>query len=186
MATSAKSAEITSLRVWDPLVRVLHWTLVGGVALAWLTQDFQAAHQLIGYLVLAAIALRLIWGVAGSHYARFSQFLRSPAAAIAYARHVRSGTAPRFIGHNPLGGWMIMALLLTLIAIGTSGALLTSEAWWGNEWLEESHEAIASGMLLLIVAHVAGVIHASRSHGENLARAMITGVKTAAQPGDIA
>ena len=80
----------------------------------------------------------------------------------------------------------IMALLLTLIAIGTSGALLTSEAWWGNEWLEESHEAIASGMLLLIVAHVAGVIHASRSHGENLARAMITGVKTAAQPGDIA
>lgn len=173
-------------RVWDPLVRVLHWTLVAGVAAAWLTEDAQSAHQIIGYIVVGALTLRLLWGVVGTHYARFAQFVHSPAGVWRYARAVRRDAAPRYIGHNPLGGWMVVALLLTLSAIGGTGMLMTSDAFWGEEWLEELHEMLASGLLVLVTAHIGGVIHASRMQRENLVRAMLSGTKPAAQAGDIA
>jgi cytochrome b len=174
------------VKVWDPLVRVFHWSVVGCVAAAWITaDDFRSTHEWFGYAVVALVAVRVLWGAAGSRFARFSQFVRRPAAVWAYGRGVLAGDAPRYVGHNPLGGWMVLALMLTLLAIGASGWMMTLDAFFGDEWLEELHEALANALLVLVVLHVAGVAFSSRKHAENLVRAMVTGTKRAAAPCDV-
>lgn len=176
-----------SIRVWDPLVRLLHWTFVASVAVAWMTADEgQKLHQIVGYIALAGIVIRLLWGKVGPRYARFSQFVRRPQAVIDYFQQLLAGNSPRYVGHNPLGGWMILALLVNLALVGITGHLLTTDTFWGSEVMEEVHESVASFMLLLIAAHVGGVIYSSHHHGENLARAMVTGVKPAPRTGDVA
>ena len=92
------------MRVWDPLVRLLHWGLVSSLTLSWLgTFAIAGAHQPMGYLALAIVLLRLLWGAIGSHYARFAQFVRGPRATWAYLRSVLQRREPRHLGHNPLG-----------------------------------------------------------------------------------
>lgn len=168
------------VRVWDPLVRLGHWTLAGAVAVAWLSHEGPARlHDGAGYLALAVVATRLLWGFVGPARARFVDFLRGPAATLAYARALLAGREPRFLGHNPLGGWMILALLSTVAATGLSGWLLTTDAFWGSEAVEELHEATANLLLLLIAGHVAGVLVTSWRHRESLVAAMITGRKRA-------
>lgn len=175
-----------TVRVWDPLLRVLHWSLVSGVALAWLTSEAgRRWHEPIGWFVMAVVAVRLVWGVVGSRHARFAGFLRGPAAALAYGRHAVRGNAPRYLGHNPLGAWMIVALLLALTAVGVSGWLMTTDAYFGSEFMEEAHEALAQGLLVLVALHVAGVVFTGWHQGENLVRAMWNGRKRAPAPGDI-
>ncbi len=169
-----------TVRVWDPLVRIGHWTLVAAVAVAWLSHEGPAVlHDTAGYLALAVVALRLVWGFVGPARARFADFLRGPRATLAYARALLAGREPRFLGHNPLGGWMILALLGTVAATGLSGWLATTDAFWGVAWVEELHDLLADALLLLIALHVAGVALTSLRHGENLVRAMLTGRKRA-------
>lgn len=182
----APPAQPRTLRVWDALVRLVHWTLVSAVALAWLTaEDGRVLHEAIGYAALGAIGLRLVWGFVGPRYARFAQFVRAPQVVQRYAVRVARRDAPRYVGHNPLGGWMVLALLATLAAVGLTGWLMTLDAFFGDEWLEELHEGLASGMLVLIGLHVAGVVLTSLQHGENLVRAMIDGRKRAPAAGDV-
>jgi cytochrome b len=169
-----------TVRVWDPLVRIGHWTLVVAVAVAWLSHEGPAVlHDNAGHLALAVVLVRLVWGFLGPTRARFSDFLRGPAATLAYARALLAGREPRCLGHNPLGGWMILALLLTVAATGVSGWLATTDAFWGAAWVEELHDVLADALLLLIALHVAGVLVTSRRHGENLVLAMLTGRKRA-------
>jgi cytochrome b len=104
---------------------------------------------------------------------------------IGYAQAVLRGRAPRYLGHNPLGGWMIVALLLTLAAVGLTGWLMTTDAFFGSEMVEEVHEAMASGLLGLVALHVAGVLLTGWHQAENLARAMWTGRKRGLAPGDV-
>jgi cytochrome b len=179
------------MRVWDPLVRIAHWTLVAGVLGAWITAEMdgkaaEAVHEWLGYLVLAVLALRLPWGWIGTRYARFSQFVRRPGETLAYVKAVAAGTEPRHIGHNPLGGWMIVALVVAAAAAAASGWLFVTDRFWGEEWLEETHEVLANTLLALVALHVAGVVFSSLRHRENLVRAMFTGRKRAPGPGDVA
>lgn len=170
------------VRVWDPLVRVLHWSLVVAVALAWVTaEELERAHEVIGYLVLAIVAVRLVWGFVGSRHARFSDFVRPPREVLAHARAVLEGTAPRHLGHNPIGGWMILALLAALLATAGTGWLAQEIGGRLGHLFEEVHEAAANGLLVLIGLHVLGVLAESWRAGENLVRAMITGRKVAAR-----
>lgn len=174
------------VKVWDPLVRVFHWSLVAGVALAWLTSDQgRSLHEPIGYAVIALVAVRLAWGAVGSRYARFAQFVRAPATVLDYAQRMLRGAAPRHVGHNPLGGWMVLLLLATLAAVAASGWMMTLDAYFGEEWLEQVHEALATGLLGLVALHVTGAVITGMKHGENLVRAMVTGVKRAPAPGDV-
>ena len=176
--------------VWDRFVRVAHWTLVVSVLGAWLTAEMDgkaaaALHEWLGYLALAVLALRLPWGWVGSRYARFAQFVRSPRETVAYAKAVARFSEPRHVGHNPLGGWMIVALIVMVMAAAGSGWLYATDRFWGEEWLEELHEALANGLLALVALHVAGVLFSSLRHRENLVRAMITGRKRAPGAGDV-
>ncbi|MFN4203049.1 MAG: cytochrome b/b6 domain-containing protein [Tabrizicola sp.] len=211
---SALAAGAATVRVWDPLVRLFHWGLVAAVAAAWLTADeLQPIHEVAGYAVAGLLAVRLVWGFVGSRYARFAQFVKGPGATLAYLGAMLRGQERRHLGHNPAGAAMILALLLTLSGTALTGWLIAdparvamlpalpqvvAPAWAdedGDEYgerretdgpLKEVHEALANLLLLLIAAHVGGVVLASVRHRENLARAMVTGQKRAAAPGDIA
>lgn len=176
-----------TVRVWDPLVRIFHWSLVGLFAFAFLTGDeWQTPHELAGYIVAGLIAFRLIWGFAGSRHARFSNFLYGPSTVAGFVRDTVRMKARRYLGHNPAGGLMVIALLIVIAVISLTGWMMTTDAYWGLDWVEELHEASAFAALGLIGLHIGGVIVASLEHGENLARAMITGRKRAAGPDDIA
>ena len=174
------------VRVWDPLVRIGHWALVLSIVLAWLTRHGGGVwHEWIGYASLALIALRIAWGWIGSGYARFTQFVRSPAATLRYAHLVLAHREPRYLGHNPLGGWMVLALLVNVALVGITGWLFTTDAWWGDERMENIHNTFAISLLVLAAIHVTGVIVTSLRHKENLVAAMLHGRKRAPAEGDV-
>ncbi len=176
--TAAEQPRSGSIAVWDPLVRILHWALASSIAAAWLTRHGGGIwHERIGYASLLIIALRLLWGCIGSRYARFSQFVRTPATTLNYAGHILTGRQARYIGHNPLGGWMTIALLFLATLAGVSGWIYTTDAFWGVEWVEDMHEALAILVLVLVALHLGGVVMTSWHHRENLVAAMIHGRK---------
>jgi cytochrome b len=175
-----------TVKIWDPFVRVFHWSLVASFAVAWLTaEDVRVLHEWAGYAAGALIALRLVWGIMGTRYARFRQFIRSPGTVAAYLRDIATGREARYLGHNPAGGLMILALLATMAAVAASGWIMTTDAGFGVEWVEELHEILASVMLGLVGLHVLGVVVASLRHRENLVRAMVTGRKRLPGAADI-
>ncbi len=168
----------TGVNVWDPLVLIFHWSLLVAFTGAWwLGDDGGLAHQAFGYTVLALIGLRLFWGVVGSHHARFSSFVPPPRRLWNYTRDVMARREARHLGHNPLGAAMIVALLVTLAAIGISGWLQTTDAFWGNESIDTLHVLLVNIALVLIGLHVAGVTYSSLRHRENLVCAMFSGRK---------
>jgi len=168
-------------------VRTGHWALVASIAAAWLTRKgWGAVHEWTGYAALALVALRLAWGFAGPRYARFSQFIHGQAQTLRYAGRVLEGNEPRHIGHNPLGAWMIVALLTISAFACLSGWLFTTDRYWGNERVEDLHEALAITLLVLGALHVSGVAAASLRHRENLVGAMFHGYKRPPAGDDVA
>lgn len=171
------------MKVWDPFVRAAHWCLVASVAAAWFTS--KELHEWLGYVALGIVALRIVWGGIGPNYARFRQFVLGPAATLAYAKSVAARAEPRYLGHNPLGGWMIVALLGTAAATCASGWLSITDHFWGVARVQDTHALLAEVLVVLAGLHVGGVVYASLRHRENLARAMVTGRKSPPRPGDI-
>ena len=167
-----------TIKVWDPLVRVFHWSLVTLFLAAYATgEDAGQVHIAAGYAIAGLIALRIGWGFVGPRHARFSNFVRSPRQVLAYLRDVALLGAPRYLGHNPAGGAMIIALLVMLVGTATTGYMMTTDALWGAKWVEEIHETFANLTVGLVVLHVLGVLLSSILHGENLVKSMITGQK---------
>lgn len=172
--------------VWDRPQRVLHWGLVALVVPAGFTGNVRGnLHLVLGYGALAIVAARLAWGFMGGRYARFSQFVRSPRLTLDYARAVLHGRAPRYLGHNPLGAWMILALMSAIALLALSGWLFTTDWLWGYGWLMDIHLALAWLLAALAALHVSGAILTGRRHGENLVSAMFSGGKRPAEHGDI-
>lgn len=173
------------MQVWDPLTRIFHWSLVSFVTLAWFTQEGgKFWHELFGYVTLGLVGFRILWGFVGPPYARFSQFVRGSEATLAYAGDILRGTEPRHVGHNPLGAWMILALLAAVGLVDASGWLFTTDRFWGMEWVEDLHEALADILLALVALHLAGVAFTSWRQRENLVLAMIHGRKRPASAGE--
>jgi len=176
----------TAVRVWDLYVRVVHWTLAIAVLLAWATREgWGLWHDWLGYAALALTAARLLWGWFGPKHARFADFLYPTSHTLAYARSFLKATAPRYLGHNPLGGWMIVALLAAVAATSATGWLYTTETYWGIEWVGTLHKWCANVLLALAALHVAGIAAACFRHRENLVAAMIHGRKRTPGPNDI-
>ncbi len=176
--SSGEQRQDGKIRVWDPLVRIFHWSLVGGFAVAYVTADeWDKAHELVGYIVAGLIAFRLFWGLVGSRHARFSDFIYRPSTIVGFIKDSLAMKGQRYVGHNPAGGAMVIALLLAMAGISATGYMMTLDMFWGAEWVEDAHEILVNGTLLLIILHVGGVILASFEHKENLVRSMITGLK---------
>lgn len=180
-----------TVKVWDPLVRVFHWSLAIAFTLAYASgEEWLDLHILAGYAAGGLIAFRLVWGVIGTRHARFSDFVRRPSAILTYLKQVISLKAPRHLGHNPAGGAMIMLLLISLAGTVLGGMALYAAAdnagplagliptgdYW-HDVFEGLHEVFANLTLILVIGHLAGVLVASLMHRENLVRAMITGHK---------
>jgi cytochrome b len=179
---SAETAHrsVGATRVWDPLVRVLHWTLALSVAIAWFTaHSAEEAHLWAGYYAAAVVVVRVSWGFLGTPHARFSDFVRSPATVARYLHAIVRGREARYIGHNPAGGAMVLALMAAIAATAVTGWMMTTDAYFGVPWVAAAHDLIAHGLLLLVFVHVCGVALASIRHRESLIGAMITGRKRA-------
>lgn len=169
-----------TVRVWDPVVRLFHWTVVACCLLdGFVFDDGKSIHRVIGWIAMGALAVRLVWGFVGSRHARFSDFVPGPRRLAAYLRAFAHGREPRHIGHNPAAAVMILALMTLLAATGLTGWMLTLDAFFGETWLEVLHEAIVTTIFLLVGVHVAAAIWESLRHRENLILSMITGTKKA-------
>ncbi len=164
-----------STPVWDPFIRTFHWSLVLSYLIAWVTaESVERLHEQSGYFILALLGLRIVWGLIGTPHARFSDFVYSPRNTLRYLASLLSGQPPYYRGHNPAGGWMVIALIICLLATAVSGIMI-AEAH--EELWEELHEGVAELSLLLVVLHLGGVVTASWLHRENLVKAMLSGRK---------
>ncbi len=195
-------AQVTA---WDLPTRLFHWALVLCVASAWVSYRFAEAigdatlvwHRCNGLVILTLLVWRVLWGFAGSSTARFASFVRSPRAAWDYARELRAGTSRRYLGHNPLGAWMILAFLAALFTQAgfglfaiddndlTGGPLyrLVSEAT--NTWATRWHGRVFHYVILPLVAiHIAANLLYGAVKKEPLITAMVTGSKPAVDYAD--
>lgn len=178
--------------VWDPFVRLFHWSLVLAFSIAYITEDeLLNLHAWAGYAVLGLIAARLVWGIVGTRHARFTDFVRGPKNTLAYIKDALRGRAARYLGHNPAGAAMVIALIIGLLATALSGMAVMGAAEFSGplapflmdlspetaHTLEEIHETVANLTLLLIPLHLLGVAVSSFQHRENLVRSMIDGFK---------
>lgn len=165
--------------VWDAPVRVFHWLMVAAFAGAWLTAEserWRLMHVTLGYTMVGLVAFRIIWGLMGTRYARFSAFLRSPASVIRYLTSLAKARPERHVGHNPAGALAILAILLMTWAVGVTGWAAYNSV--GGEWPGELHEGIANAMLALVAVHVLAVVVSSILHRDNLIGAMVSGYKS--------
>jgi cytochrome b len=168
----------TQVKVWDRFVRLFHWSLVTLFATAYYTRDkWEQIHIVAGYAILALVIARFIWGIVGTEHARLRDFLHPPATILRFLLDTLRMRAKRYVGHNPAGGAMVLALLLMLLTICGSGVVMTMDRFWGVKWIETVHETATYATLGLIALHVAGVILASVEHKENLIKSMFTGRK---------
>jgi cytochrome b len=169
---------LSSEKIWDPLVRIFHWTLVGCFAAnALFVDDESKLHIWIGYVVLSLVAFRVLWGFVGSRYARFTSFPPSVSHSLEQANEMITGDVKVHKGHTPLGALMIYNLIVTLSVIGASGYLMTTDMFWGVEWPEELHEIAVIWAEVSVVLHIAAVFLESYRTGISLPRAMVSGYK---------
>ncbi len=180
------------VKVWDLPVRLVHWSLVLLVIVLYVTAKVMDSaidqHAVAGYTVLALVLFRIVWGFCGGTHARFGDFLRGPAATLRYARTLLRRDHDHPLGHNPLGGWMVVVLLAALATQAMLGLfsnddilfdgplrhLVTKET---SDWMTALHAQFVPFLLGLIALHIAAVVFHTLYKGEKLAPAMITGHK---------
>jgi cytochrome b len=186
---SIRATTKSTVKAWDPLIRVFHWSLVFFFLLAFITEDdWLNLHVQAGYAVTLLIGFRLFWGLAGTRTARFTSFVKSPGAVLSHLRGMLTFKASHYLGHNPVAAVMVILLLSSIALVAFSGmVMIASEGHgpladtlfssWHGEWMEDIHEFLANFTLLLVFAHVIGVLFSSFLERENLVKAMWTGRK---------
>ncbi len=168
--------------VWDAPVRIFHWLLALCFLGAWLTAEndgYEMLHYAFGYTAGLLVVFRILWGIIGSRYARFSDFIKGPKTIIHHFVNMIKGRFDEtYLGHNPLGAIVMIALMLLTLGTAATGYLCLSEIY--GESSEELHEGIATVMLAVVGLHIAAAVVMSFMQKENLPRAMVTGRKTSA------
>ncbi len=168
-----------SVMVWDPLVRVFHWmTAILFVANVAVFDEDSLLHVYAGYTLFALVLIRLVWGLVGTRYARFSAFLPSVSAIRDHISGMFRGDVDHHLSHNPLGAIMVYNLLATLFLIGATGVMMTDMGFGSAGWVEEVHEVLSNYAIVCIGLHILGVLVESKRGGTNLVGAMVSGIKT--------
>jgi cytochrome b len=167
-----------TIKVWDLPLRLWHWVLAACVVVAWFTPTvYDRLHRIVGYTVIGLLVFRLAWGFWGSRYSRFRMVGVRLRAAPGYLLNLRRGITGRYIGLNPAGTLMLVALLLSLAVSVITGAMSVTVAFFGVWWIEDTHAYASDAVIVLVVLHVVGVVLMGVLQRENLIRAMITGRK---------
>jgi cytochrome b len=197
--------ETQTFYVWDIIIRLFHWSLLILFTTSYLTGEEETIiHIYSGYAIISLLFIRIIWGFIGSQHARFSDFIYRPSTTIKYLKSLKTEKPERFTGHNPAGGYMVIALLIMLLVTTFSGLKLYGTEGHGplannqfdtislisaakaddehgeheeEEFWEEVHEFAVNTTLFLVFIHILGVFVSGRMHNENLVKAMITGKK---------
>ncbi len=167
------------VRVWDLLVRTTHWTLAALVIANLLNEGSSPIHRQLGTAALIVVAVRLLWGFVATGYANFATFRPGARAFMAYAATMHKQKPKRYLGHNPAAAWMIVLLWGLVILLGISGWMTRIDFFWGDEWLQDVHAAIAYVLLAAVAVHITAALWMSRVHRENLVAAMWHGFKRA-------
>jgi cytochrome b len=168
----------TKILVWDRIVRLGHWLLAISFIVAYVSAEserWRLVHAVSGCLVLAAVAMRLLWGIAGTRHALFTSFVRAPKHAISYLKSLASPHPEHHTGHNPAGGWAVIGLLALSAAASITGWMAYNNV--GGAKLGQWHELASNLALLLVIVHVGAVVVSSYLHKENLLKAMLTGLR---------
>lgn len=181
------SSRARAVRVWDLPTRIFHWSFAAFVLLAWASSEADGGafwiHVYSGTLLLGFVVWRALWGVIGSRYAQFGDFVHGPETVKDYALRLFAFRPPYSVGHNPLGGWMVVALLAGVLLAVLTGMMSREDGYAGplshigGGLFGEAHEGFANLLIFLIFAHVAGVVGHGLVSRENLPRAMVTGDK---------
>jgi len=188
-----KSSSLMRVQVWDVPVRLFHWLLVLLFGVSWYTGknggiDEMTWHMWSGYALLALLAFRVLWGLVGSTSARFSQFIYGPRAATAYVAALTQRKPSNYLGHTPLGGWMVVAMLLALLVQVGTGLFANDDifvegplfAWVSkatSDWLTTVHKWNFELLLVLAGVHLAAVLYYALALRENIVTPMFTGRK---------
>jgi cytochrome b len=185
------------IRLWDLPVRLVHWSFVILLPALWWAAEVQSdidLHKKLGYIMLALLIFRFLWGFVGTSTARFGQFVRGPRGVFSYLRGLRSKQAQPIVGHNPLGGWSVIALLVLLsaqLAIGLfaqdvdgieSGPLSYLVSYETADAARELHQQIFNVLLGLVVLHLGAILFYRFVHRHDLVGPMVTGTKEFAAP----
>lgn len=166
------------VRVWDPVVRLFHWGLVTCVMLnLFLVEEGGTAHEWSGYTASALVGVRILWGFVGTRHARWGDFFPTPSRLARHLRALLRGEHPPYRGHNPVGALMMLALMALVLGLGLTGWMQGTDTWFGEEWVEELHEALANALMVAAGLHALAALVMGRLERVGLIRAMITGVK---------
>ena len=175
----AGTREIT---VWDHFVRVFHWSVASAFLLDfWVLEEGDPPHEWVGYFLGAMLILRITWGFIGPHNARFVNFFPTPSRVTKHLSDLRHNRLDHAEGHNPLGGAMVIALMLMLATVAMSGWMLTWDMFWGSSLMEDIHNISAEVTMILVVIHVAAIIIMGRITRIPLIRTMITGKRNVSE-----
>jgi cytochrome b len=159
-------------------LRVTHWALAVSITVAYFTANvLDTVHTVAGYLALGLVAFRVVWGFVGTRYSRFSSSVRSPAAVLRYLGRLLRGHPGRYLGLNPAGAAMLIAVLALAAVSALSGWMQLTVRFFGVWWVEAIHTWSSHLVAALAVAHVVAVAAVSVLQRENLPRSMITGRK---------
>ncbi|MBR0925053.1 cytochrome b/b6 domain-containing protein [Bradyrhizobium diazoefficiens] len=176
--TPADRTASRTVAVWDLPLRLWHWAFAACVLAAWFTPTvYDRLHRIVGYAVLGLLAFRFVWGFWGSRYSRFRMIRARLRAAPGYLWNLRRGITGRYIGLNPAGTLMLVALLVSLTVSAVTGAMSVTVTFFGVWWVEDTHHYSSDAAIVLVVLHVLGVLLMGILQRENLIRAMITGRK---------
>lgn len=164
-------------KVWDPVVRIFHWCTAGAfISNYWFTHDGDI-HEWLGYGVACLLFIRIVWGFVGTQHARFSDFLPTPSGLKHYVKQLTQGKHTSTTGHNPMGGLMIVTLMLLLAGTVLTGWFMTLDMFWAVPWPEEVHNLLADITQGLVFVHIVVVLTMDIFFKEGLIHAMITGNK---------
>jgi cytochrome b len=192
-AAPAASGEKIRVPVWDWPIRAFHWAITALMVVSVVTitigGDAKLWHMRAGYALLALVLFRIVWGFVGPRHARFAGFVRGPGAVLAYLKDLSRGTKKVYVGHNPLGGWSVVALLALLLLQAGTGLFANDDvitegplARLVSKDLSDSitwfHRRNGWALWTLVGIHVAAVLYYLLALKEDLIRPMITGAKT--------
>ena len=172
-------AATQQVRVWDLLVRLTHWSLAALVAINLMNDGSSSIHRWLGTAAVAVIGLRILWGIVATGYANLATFRPGLRAAIDYAGALLRGRPPRYLSHNPAAAWMMVTLWSLVGALAITGWMMRIDRFWGDEWLQGLHTALANILLAAVIVHIAAAVLMSRVHHENLIASMLHGFKRA-------
>jgi cytochrome b len=164
--------------VWNLQTRIIHWLIAIPVLFNFFIEGGDRPHKILGYIALAALVLRIIWGFkSASHYAHFRHFPLKANDVLAYGLSLTKAEQNPYKAHNPVASWIYIFIWILVLLLGITGFMMGLDAYWGEEWLEELHESLSSGMKVLVLLHFVGIIMDSIKYKRKTWLGMITGKK---------